>query len=237
MEYIYGKNPIIERLRQNKPIRKLYLNKNFKNDELLSRARNNSVVIEYCDDRKLNAISEKNQGCIAEIDDYKTYNVEDLLSDSDTSIIMILDGIEDPHNLGAILRTSDSCGVDGIIIPKHRSVRLNSTVAKVSTGAIENVKTAVVSNISQSIRMLKENGYWIYAADFSDDSRNYWDVEYKGKIAIVLGSEGKGISRLVLENCDLSIHIPMLGSISSLNVSVCAALIMYEIRRQNINGG
>ena len=142
----------------------------------------------------------------------------------------MLDGLEDPHNLGAILRTADATGMDAIIIPKHRSVKLNATVAKVSTGAIEYVDVAEVVNLSQTIDVLKKAGYWVIGLE-ADGTVYYNQQDYSGKIVVVLGSEGKGISRLVKEKCDFLVKIPMHGHITSLNVSVSAALIFYEIIR------
>lgn len=143
---------------------------------------------------------------------------------------MILDGLEDPHNLGAILRSADATGADAIIIPKNRSVSLNQTVAKVSTGAIEYVDVVQVTNLTQTIQELKKQGYWVVGLEL-DGSIYYDEQDYKGNIAIVVGSEGKGISRLVKENCDVLVKIPMYGKVNSLNASVSAGLILYEVVR------
>lgn len=143
---------------------------------------------------------------------------------------MILDGLEDPHNLGAVLRTADATQMDGIIIPKNRSVSLNATVAKVSTGAIEYIDVAQVTNLASTLETLKANGYWIIGLDM-EGSIDYKAQDYSGKIAVVIGSEGKGISRLVRDNCDFFVHIPMFGHVNSLNASVSASIIFYEIIR------
>ena len=160
--------------------------------------------------------------------------VEDILQKArdkgEAPFIFLLDNIEDPHNLGAILRTADATGINGVIIPKNRSVSLNSTVAKVSTGAIEHVDCAQVTNLVNAINDLKKAGYWIIGLEL-DGSIDYRKQDYKGKIAVVIGSEGKGISRLVKENCDFNVHIPMYGHVNSLNASVSASIIFYEIIR------
>ena len=143
----------------------------------------------------------------------------------------MLDGLEDPHNLGAILRTADATGMNGIIIPKNRSVSLNATVAKVSTGAIEHVDVCQVTNLVQTLKELKKAGYWVIGLEM-EGSVDYKVQDYKGKIVVVIGSEGKGISRLVKEECDYMINIPMIGHVTSLNASVSASIIFYEILRQ-----
>jgi len=173
------------------------------------------------------------QGAMIEIDDFKTYTLNDILSGAkEDAILVLLDGLEDPHNLGAILRTADAAGIDGIILPKHRSVSLTPTVAKVSTGAIDTVKTTEVTNLNQTIKDLKKLGFWIYGTDIGKGAVDYRTVDYKGKIALVIGSEGSGISRLVRENCDFVVSLPMHGSVQSLNASVAAGILFYEILNQ-----
>jgi 23S rRNA (guanosine2251-2'-O)-methyltransferase len=155
-------------------------------------------------------------------------------SDKENVALAILDGLEDPHNLGAILRTGDATGINGVIIPKNRSVSLNSTVAKVSTGAIEHVDVVQVTNLVTAMKELKDNGYWIIGLEL-DGSVDYRKQDYTGKIAVVIGSEGKGISRLVKENCDFLVNIPMIGHVNSLNASVSASILFYEILRNRGN--
>ena len=172
------------------------------------------------------------QGVVVKVIDYEYCNLRDVLEKykNEDAVLAILDGLEDPHNLGAILRTADATGVNGIIIPKHRSVSLNATVAKVSTGAIEYANVVQVTNLVTTIKELKKNGYWIIGLEL-DGSVDYRKQDYSGKIAVVIGSEGKGISRLVKEECDFCVNIPMYGHVNSLNASVSAAILFYEILR------
>lgn len=231
--YIYGKNVVKQRINSRKNIKKLMLNKDNPDRELEKLAKMIGCEIKYCSSSELDGIYLGNQGVIAEIEEYKVFSLEEVLNNiGRLSTVVILDCLEDPHNLGAILRTADATGVDAVIIPKNNSVSLNATVAKVSTGAIETVKTVVVTNISQTIETLKKNEFWVYASELTDKSVDYRSVDYTGRVAIVIGSEGKGISRLVLKNCDQVISIPMVGVINSLNASVSAALLMYEILNQ-----
>ncbi len=233
--YIYGKNTVNEALKTNKSIETLYLtannNENYKYEKI---ADTKGIKLVFYPTNKMNEKFGKNhQGIVAEIKDYDYYPLEKLIKDNankEDVALAILDGLEDPHNLGAIMRTADAAGIDGIVIPKNRSVGLNATVAKVSTGAIEHVKVVQVANLVQTIGKLKDNGYWVIGLDM-DGSTDYKTHDYKGKIAVVIGSEGKGISRLVKENCDYNVHIPMVGHVTSLNASVSASLLFYEILR------
>ncbi|HHU55325.1 MAG TPA: 23S rRNA (guanosine(2251)-2'-O)-methyltransferase RlmB [Acholeplasmataceae bacterium] len=228
-EFIYGKNPVREALNANKKIYKLYLTKN--NQELIDLAKRKKVNYQIVTQEFLQKlVSGVHQGAVAEVDSYRYYSLEEILdTNKKYPLIVILDGLEDPHNLGAILRICDAAGVDGIIIPKHRSVGLNHTVAKVSTGAIEYVKVAVVTNITQTIKKLKDKGYWVVGSDAGEMSVDYSAVDYKIPIALIIGSEGKGISRLVLENCDYVVRIPMYGHVNSLNASVSCGILVYQI--------
>lgn len=183
---------------------------------------------------KLNQIAQtpNNQGVIAIVPPYDYCEVEDILEEAkrkdEMPFILILDGIEDPHNLGSIIRTAETAGVHGIIIPKRRAASVNSTVSKVSAGAVEYMKIARVNNINETIRYLKEQDVWICGTDM-DTNTIYTKQDYKMPIAIVIGSEGFGMSRLVKENCDFLVKIPMKGKITSLNASVSAGIIMYEV--------
>ena len=167
------------------------------------------------------------QGIVLDIEDYKYYKLEDCF---DSNFVVILDHLEDPHNFGAIIRTCEAAGVDYIIIPSKRSVEINSTVMKVSAGALNNMKIIETNNLSSAIEKLKDNGYWIYATDM--DGENYTDVSYDAKTALVIGAEGNGISRLISEKSDFIISIPMTGKINSLNASVAAGIVIYEVVRQ-----
>lgn len=234
--FIYGKNTVLESIKNNKKIKQIYTST--KNSDELNQlkrlAKEKRLIINYLNQKEMNEKFGKNsQGLVAEIEDYKYTELNDLLKkvkNKENAAIAILDGLEDPHNLGAILRTADATGIDGVIIPKNRSVSLNSTVAKVSTGAIEHVPVVQVSNLVQAINKLKDEGFWIYGLDM-DGSVEYTKEKFTGKISVVIGSEGFGISRLVKENCDFNVHIPMFGHVTSLNASVSASIIFYEILR------
>lgn len=229
---ICGKNAVKEALKTNpQRLEKVYLQTEY--NDIISLAKEKHVGYEIVDKNIINKLTNENhQGVVALANDYKYYNLEEITTLKPDSLIIILDGLKDPHNLGAILRTCEAMNIDGVIIPKNRSVHLNDTVAKVSTGAIELVKVSEVTNLSQTIEKLKEKGYWIVGAEHEEKSQNYWDMKYDMPIALVIGSEGEGISRIVKEKCDFLIDIPMHGKINSLNASVSTAIIIYEIRRQ-----
>lgn len=244
-EYLYGRNTIIEALRNNRQINKIYLlKKNSKNyndglSQIEKLSKEKKIQLEFKTSEELNEIifmvyKEKvnHQGCVALCFEYKYYDVYDIISDKQDSLIIALDGLEDPHNLGAIVRTVEIANADGIILPRNRSVQVNASVSKVSTGAIEYVKVSQVTNLRETLKMLKQKGYWIVGAEYTEKSIDFWDVDYNMKICLVIGSEGKGISRIVREECDYLVKIPMWGKINSLNASVSAALLIYEIRRK-----
>lgn len=235
-EYIYGKNTVIEALNVNKKIIKLYTTKN--NEDIIALSKKKHVEYEIVNNNYLDKIVNGNhQGAVLEIEGYKYYALEEVINSKSKlkyPFLVMLDGLEDPHNLGAILRTCDASGVDGVIIGKNRSVRLNSTVAKVSTGAIEYVKVVEVTNLTNTIKKLKDNGYWIVGAEACEKSSLYTDIDYNMPICLVVGSEGKGISRLVTENCDFLIKIPMVGHVNSLNASVSCGILIYEIIKNRI---
>lgn len=235
-EYIYGKNTVIEALNINKKIIKLYTTKN--NEDIIALSKKKQVEYEIVNNNFLNKIVNGNhQGVALEIEGYKYYTLEEVIncgSKLKYPFLVMLDGLEDPHNLGAILRTCDASGVDGVIIGKNRSVRLNSTVAKVSTGAIEYVKVVEVTNLTNTIKKLKENGYWIVGAEACEKSSLYTDINYDMPVCLIVGSEGKGISRLVTENCDFLVKIPMVGHVNSLNASVSCGILIYEIIKNRI---
>jgi len=236
---IEGRNPIIEALKADREIERLWIAKGSDTGsvkKIIGMAKEKRIPIEYVDRKILDnkSVTGASQGIIATVAAYKYSELEDILSRArekqEDLFVLILDGIEDPHNLGAITRTAEATGVHGIIIPKRRAVGLTQTVVKASAGAIEYVPIVKVPNLVQAIKTLKDNGAWIAAADIS--GKDYFESNLKGSIGVVIGSEGKGISKLVLENCDFSIKIPMKGEISSLNASVAAGVIMYEVVRQ-----
>ncbi len=224
--YVYGKNVAKEMLNKKEKINKAFLYTKFNDNEILSNLKKQNIKIKYLTRDELNKIESGNhQGIILEVDDYKYSSLDDLNDD----IIVMLDHLEDPHNFGAIIRTCEAAGVKNIIIPKDRSVKVTSSVIKVSVGAIENVKIALVNNLVNTIKELKQKGYWIIGTDMQ--GTDYRDIDYSGKIILVIGNEGKGLSRLTEENCDFIASIPMRGKVNSLNASVAAALIIYEAIR------
>lgn len=236
---IEGRNAVLEALNHNSTIDKIFVKSGELEGSLkviVKMASDANIVIQYSDKRKLDSMSEngKHQGVIALCPEHAYVDVSDILQiahDKDEHpFIIILDGITDPHNLGAIIRTADACGAHGIIIPKRRSATLTSTVSKTSAGAIQHVPVAKVTNLSRTIEDLKKNNVWVVSSDMQGDVM--YNSSLVGAIALVIGSEGEGISRLVKEKCDFHIKIPMYGQISSLNASVAAALTMYEVVRQ-----
>lgn len=234
-----GRNAILEVLKSGRDIEKIMVLKG--NVEgtikrILAQAREKGIVVQEVARQKLDEISQtkNHQGVIAIVSEHQYVEVEDILQiakeKGEPPFVVLLDGITDPHNLGAILRSAECAGVHGIIIPKRKSVGLNATVGKTSAGALEYVPVARVTNLVKTMEFLKKEGLWIACADMK--GLDYFDSDMKGAIALVIGSEGGGVSRLVKETCDFTVSIPMYGQISSLNASVAAGLLMYEIVRQ-----
>ena len=218
---VCGKN-VLKETSINK-IHKVYLKEGFKDQEIMSFLKENKIKYEFTPEFRLNKlVKERHQGIVIDIDDYAYYKLEDVLEEN---FLVCLDHLEDPHNLGAIIRTCECAGIKGIIIPKDRSVRVNDTVMKVSVGAINNVKIVEVSNLSEALRKLKKNLFFIYTADM--DGRDYRKVDYADKKVLVIGAEGKGVSELIRKNSDEIISIPMYGKINSLNASASAAILIY----------
>ena len=236
---IYGRNPVKEAYRAGKTIEKLYLPKGAP-DPVLSpiykMAKEKRTVISYVDKFTMDKLSEggNHQGVLAQITDFDYSSVEDILAlakeKNEDLLIVLLDGITDPHNLGAIVRSAECFGAHGIVIPKHRSVGVNDTVVKVASGATEHMLIAKVTNINDTIRMLKEHNVWVYATDF--DGKAPKATNLTGNVAIVIGSEGEGIHKLTKELCDDTLTIPEYGKINSLNASVATGIILYEAVRQ-----
>lgn len=232
-QYIYGKNMVMQRLSSGKAVGKLFLLEGMKDQNLMQAAKKAKCEIEWLNRKKLDAMAEggRHQGVIAQIEEYKTYSLQEILEripEGKLPLLVMLDQLEDPHNLGAILRTCDAVGADGVIIKKNNSVKLGPTVAKVSTGAIETIPVHEAVNLSQTLEILKEYGFWVYGTD-ARHAVDYRSPQYDTPVVLVIGSEGKGISRLVLEHCDQKIMLPMHGSVTSLNASVAAAICLYEI--------
>ncbi len=227
--YIYGKNVAIETINNKEQIKKAFIYKNFSDTEILNELKKQNVYIKYLEKNEMDKmIDGLHQGIILEVNDFEYNDIDEMIEDN--SLIVILDHIEDPHNFGAIIRTCEAAGINGIIIPKDRSVEVNATVIKVSTGAIKNMKIAQVTNLNRTIEYLKKEGFWIVGTDM--EGTNYYDIDYKGKTAIVIGNEGNGMSRLVSENCDFIAKIPMKGTTNSLNASVAAGIVVFEAIKQ-----
>ncbi len=228
--YIYGKNVVKEAIEKKEKITKAVIYKNFNDEYLISSLQKLNIPIKYVEKYELDKlVNGMHQGIIVNVPDYEYASLDDFIYKED-SFVVILDHLEDPHNLGAIIRTCEAAGVDGIIIPKDRSVEVNATVIKVSTGAISNMNIARVTNLSRTIDELKKNGFWIVGTDMNGTL--YDEVDYKGKIAIVIGNEGSGMSRIVRESCDFIASIPMIGTTNSLNASVATGIMVYEAVRQ-----
>ena len=238
---IEGRNPVLEALKSGRPIGKIFLAKNIERHgiiaEILHLAQTQGIPVEYVERQAIDRQSStsSNQGVLAYTVAKEYASLDDLLAISrkknEPALYVILDGIEDPHNLGAILRTAEATGVHGVIVRERRAVGLTPVVEKASAGATEYVPVARVTNISQTIETLKQNGVWIAGIDQSGQT-DYTHLDYKTPTAVVIGGEGKGISDLVKKNCDFVAFIPMKGKISSLNASVAAGVVMYEIVRQ-----
>ena len=236
-ELIYGKNSLLEALRGNNAdyFESVYLLK--KDNDVISLCESKKIKYKITSKEEFNKLLKQkgevnHQGFLAFTKEYEYYELGEIVSSDNDSLIVALDGLEDPHNLGAIVRTCEIAGASGIILPKNRSVRVTPTVAKVSTGATEYVKIAQVTNLVSALKELKKQGYWIVGAEAGESSTNFWNVDYKMKVCLVIGSEGRGVSRLVKEECDYLVEIPMWGKVNSLNASVSCGILIYEIRRQ-----
>ena len=242
-DQVEGRNAVLELLNSVRDINKIYISDGEKHgsiNKIIALAKEKKVIISEISKAKLNQMSQtdNNQGVIAIVPPFNYCEVEDILhvaeNRNEKPFIIILDGIEDPYNLGAIIRTAETAGVHGIIIPKRRAATVNSTVTKVSAGAVEHMKIARVNNITETIKYLKEQDIWICGTDINTN-KYYYQEDFTGGIGIVIGSEGFGMSRLVKENCDFLVKIPMKGKITSLNASVSAGIVMYEVVKQRNN--
>lgn len=236
---IEGRNAVLEAFRSGKPVDKLYILDGCQDSQvrtIVREAKKHDIILKFTDRERLNQMSEtgKHQGVIAFAAAYEYAQVEDLLKlaedKGDDPFLFLLDGIEDPHNLGAIIRTANLAGAHGVIIPKHRAVGLTATVAKASAGALNYTPVAKVTNLVRTMEKLKEKGLWFVCADM--DGERMYHLNLTGPVGLVIGNEGGGVSRLVKEACDLSASIPMKGDIDSLNASVAAGVLAYEVVRQ-----
>lgn len=243
MAVVEGRNPVIECIKSGKHIDKIMVSNSAKEGsikKIIAMAKENKIVIQYVDRHKLDemAQSHSHQGVIACIGDYKYYDIEEIVANvkakGEEPFIIILDEITDPHNLGSIIRTADAVGAHAVVIPKRRSVDITPVVAKASAGAVEYVPVCKVTNIVNTIKMLKDEGLWIAAADM--DGKTFYRQNLTGPIGVVIGSEGFGISRLVKQNCDFVVSMPMIGNVTSLNASVAGGILLYEVFRQRLSG-
>lgn len=242
-EWLAGKNPVTEALKAGRPLEKLFIGEGVKaanTAHIIQLAKERGIVVQQVKRQKLDQLTggAVHQGIVATVAAHRYRELPDVIaaakSKNEAPFLMALDGVEDPHNLGSILRTADAAGVDGVIIPKRRAVGLTGTVAKASAGAVEYVPVTRVTNVTRTLQQLKQQGFWITGAEAQAD-KSYTEVDFTEPTVIVIGSEGKGISRLVRETCDYLVHLPMRGKINSLNASVAAALLMYEVyRKRNV---
>lgn len=231
MDKIYGRKPVLDTLDTDIKVYKAYILKQNSNlvNKIIKKLEEKNIEISFVDKRFFDKIDINHQGVMIEVESFKYESLDDLTNEKR---LVILDQIEDPHNLGAIIRSAESFGFDGVVIPERRSASVTSTVYKTSAGAINNIKVYRVKNLTRSIKDLKDKGFWIYGlAGEADSSIDKADLT--GKVGLVVGNEGSGISRLVRDNCDMLVNIPMLGRVNSLNASVAAGISMYELLRQN----
>ena len=227
---VYGRNVINELLNSPEKIKKVYISSTIKDKNILMHIKDKKVKYELVNNKILDSMVKGNhQGIVAVVDDYKYVDYKTMIGDD---IIVILDHLEDPHNFGAIIRTCEAVGIKSIIIPKDRSVNITDTVVKTSTGALEYVNVAVVTNLVNVIKDLKNNGYFVYGAEA--DGTPSIDCNYNNLSVLVIGSEGNGLSRLVRVNCDEIISLPMKGHVNSLNASVAAGILIYDMIRKNV---
>ena len=219
---MYGRNPFKET--DPKKIKKVYLNKNLSNNDILNYLKDQKIKFELVENKILDKFTKENhQGLVFEVYDYEYYTMESVTED----FVVVLDHIEDPHNLGAIIRSCECAGIKSIIIPKDRACHVNDTVMKISCGAVNNVKVIMVSNLVQAVNKLKNDGYFVYGADMIGE--DYRKIDYSGKKCLIIGNEGKGISDLLKKTCDFIVSIPMKGEINSLNASVAAGIILFKM--------
>ena len=219
---------ILKNFKQKNDIKKVILQDNFNENDILSLVKKLNLPINYMEKSKMDSIAKNNhQGVILEVGDFNYVSIDDIIKNKDNCKIVILDHLEDPHNLGAIVRTVEASGVDGIILPLNRSVSVNETVMKTSVGTLFDVKICQVTNLANTIKYLKKNGFWIYGADM--DGESYSNITFSPKSCLIIGNEGNGLARIVRESCDYIVSIPMYGKVNSLNASVAAGILIYEM--------
>lgn len=241
-DLVAGRNAVMEVLKGNRSVNRLLVANGSSEGsmrEIIALAKEKGINIQFYDRSKLDAMAPgiRHQGVLAQVPPVQYAELEDILQiardRNEPPFIVLLDELEDPHNLGAILRTADAAGVHGVLIPKHRSCPLSATVAKTSAGAVEHVPVARIGNMVQTIKKLKKEGLWVAAADM--DGTDYYDTDLTGSLLLVIGSEGQGVGRLIKEQCDFVVRIPMVGKINSLNASVAGSILMYEAMKQRIS--
>ena len=241
-DQIEGRNSVLELLESGKDINKIFVTRGEKHgsiNKILAIAKERKIIVVEKDKRQMDEMAQEENylGVIAIVPPFEYVEISDILDTAkereEDPFVIILDGIEDPHNLGSIIRTAETAGVHGIIIPKRRAASVNSTVNKASAGAVEHMKIARVTNISDAIEELKQAGLWICGTDVSAE-KYYYNQDLTGPLALVIGSEGFGVSRIVKQNCDFVVKMPMIGNVSSLNASVAGGILLYEIFRQRM---
>ncbi|CAG9622240.1 23S rRNA (guanosine(2251)-2'-O)-methyltransferase RlmB [Sutcliffiella rhizosphaerae] len=243
-EFIMGRNPVLEALKSNREINKLWIAEGGQKgsiQQVIAMAKEANVLVQFVPRKKIDQMVEGNhQGVVASVAAYDYAEIDDLFQlaekRKEDPFFLILDEIEDPHNLGSIMRTADAVGAHGIIIPKRRAVGLTATVAKASTGAIEHIPVVRVTNLARTVDELKERGIWIFGTD-AKGKVDYRNMDGSLPIGLIIGSEGKGMARLLREKCDFLVSLPMVGKVTSLNASVAASLLMYEVFRKRLPAG
>jgi 23S rRNA (guanosine2251-2'-O)-methyltransferase len=238
-DFIGGRNPVIEALKSGRDINKIWIAEGSQKgsiQQIVGLAKESNVMVQYVPKKKIEQmVSENHQGVVASVAAYQYAEIDDLFHRAEQKgedpFILILDELEDPHNLGSIMRTADAAGVHGIIIPKRRAVGLTSTVAKASTGAIEHIPVARVTNLSRAVDELKERGVWVAGTD-AKGKQDFRQLDGTLPIGLIIGSEGKGMSRILRDKCDFLVQLPMIGHVTSLNASVAASILMYEVYRK-----
>ena len=228
---VYGRNVVNEILNGKTKIYKVFLDNNYKDEDILNKIDKRGLKKFHVDKSKLDKMcgNSTNQGIAMDIEEFNYYDIKTIEEDDKSNFVVMLDSIEDPHNFGAIIRTCECAGVDYIIIPKNRSVSVNSTVYKTSSGALSNMKIVEVANLHNTIKKLKDLGFWVYGSDAKGN--DYRSIDFGGKTCLIIGSEGHGLKQIVSNSCDEIISLPMKGKINSLNASVAAGIFIYEIMK------
>ena len=228
---VYGRNVVNEILNGKTKIYKVFLDNNYKDEDILNKIDKRGLKKFHVDKSKLDKMcgNSTNQGIAMDIEEFNYYDIKTIEEDDKSNFLVMLDSIEDPHNFGAIIRTCECAGVDYIIIPKNRSVSVNSTVYKTSSGALSNMKIVEVANLHNTIKKLKDLGFWVYGSDAK--GKDYRSIDFGGKTCLIIGSEGHGLKQIVSNSCDEIISLPMKGKINSLNASVAAGIFIYEIMK------